>query len=75
MKVRFDIKGIDCPHCAMDLQKKMCSLEPVKEATINFAIGSLVVDTHDECDEEGLLDLMQQCADDFEDGISIDLRD
>lgn len=75
MRLRFDIKGIDCPHCALTLEKMMGKLEHVLEAKITFALSLLVVDVDDSVDEDSLLQMLQNCADSFEDGISVDFRD
>ncbi len=75
MKVRFDIEGLDCPHCALKLQGLMQKLDGVEDAVINFAFKSLIVEAAEGIDEEDLLQRLQQTADDFEDGISIDFKD
>lgn len=75
MKIRFDINGIDCPHCALKLQDMMNKLDLVDKADINFAFKSLVVETADSTDEEALLAALQRTADDFEEGIEINFRD
>ena len=75
MKVRCDIQGLDCPHCALNLEKKLSKLDGVISASINFPLGSLVFDVNDDMDEDGLVEAAQKEADDFEDGISISLRD
>ncbi|MBO8415055.1 MAG: cation transporter [Proteobacteria bacterium] len=75
MKIRFDINGLDCPHCALKLQDMMNKLDIVNQADINFAFKSLVVDAADNTDEDALLAALQQTADGFEEGIKIDFRD
>jgi hypothetical protein len=72
MKVRMDIDGIDCPHCAAKLESLM--QKEFGDANLNFAMGSLVVDTTIE-DEEAVLEKALSIARNFEDGISIELRD
>ena len=37
MKLRCDIKGLDCPHCALSLEKKIAALDGIKNANINFS--------------------------------------
>lgn len=75
MKVRFDINGLDCPHCALKLQELMKKVEGVEDAVINFAFKSLIVEVPEDIDEDALLQRLQQTADDFEGGISIDFKD
>lgn len=75
MKVRCDINGLDCPHCALGLQKKLAEHESILNADINFPMKSLVMDVADGSDEEAIVALAQGIADGYEDGIEIELRD
>lgn len=75
MKVRCDINGLDCPHCALELQNKIASHEAISAANINFPMKSLVMDVADSADEEEIVAIAQGIANDFEDGIEIELRD
>ena len=75
MKVRCDINGLDCPHCALELQKKISAHEAIKAADINFPMKSLVMDVADDADEDEVVAIAQKIADDFEDGVTIELRD
>ncbi|WP_294567783.1 heavy metal-associated domain-containing protein [Succinatimonas hippei] len=75
MKLRCDIKGLDCPHCALSLEKKIAALDGIKNANINFPLQSLVIEANDDLDEDELIEKVQKVSDDFEDGISVTLRD
>ncbi len=75
MKVRCDINGLDCPHCALELQKKIAAHEDIKGADINFPMKSLVLDVADDADEDEVVAIAQQIANGFEDGVTIELRD
>lgn len=75
MKVRCDIHGLDCPHCALKLQKLIAKEDAIDDAQINFAMHSLVLDVADDADEEAMVELAQRVASDFEDGITVELRD
>ena len=73
MKVRCDISGLDCPHCASKLE---CLLKDAfNDANLNFSMGSLVLDVNDDADEDAVCAKAQEIANGFEDGISIELRD
>ena len=72
MKVRCDITGLDCPHCASKLEGLM--QKEFTGANLNFTMGSLVIET-DSDDEELVVSKAQSIADSFEDGIEITLRD
>ena len=73
MKVRCDIEGLDCPHCAAKLEGML--KDKFNDANLNFSLGSLVLDVDDGEDEEVVVAAAQKVANDFEDGITIDLRD
>ncbi|MGN0894972.1 MAG: cation transporter [Succinivibrio sp.] len=73
MKVRCDISGLDCPHCAAKLEKML--KESFIDANINFSMGTLVLEVEQELKEEEAVERAMKIATSFEDGISIELRD
>ncbi len=73
MKVRCDIVGIDCPHCANKLEGLF--KKSFIDANLNFATGSLVIEVEDNVDEEEAVLLANKIASDFEDGIEVLIRD
>lgn len=75
MKVRCTIEGLDCPHCALELANKIAAHSDIDTADINFAMKSLVMEVGEDADEEAIVATAQGIADDFEDGITIELRD
>ena len=75
MKVRCDINGLDCPHCALELQERLAKHDAINAADINFAMKSLVMEVADNADEESIVAEAQNIANNFEDGIEIELRD
>lgn len=75
MKVRCDINGLHCPHCAAKLEELLKKHDEIDGAVLNFPMKSLVLEVADDADEEHILECAQKVADDMEDGIEIDLRD
>lgn len=75
MKIRCIIEGLDCPHCALELQRKIAAHEVIQNADINFPMKTLVLEVDDNLDEEEVVVIVQAIAQDFEDGITIELRD
>lgn len=75
MKIRCDINGLDCPHCALKLQNLMAKEDAFKDAQINFPMHSLVLEVAEDADEDEMVALAQKVADGFEDGITVELRD
>lgn len=75
MKIRFDITGIDCAHCAKELESLLAKLEGIEDLAINFPLSKLIVVTADDTDEDELLDRLRIEACKFESGIVIDFSD
>ena len=73
MKVRCDISGLDCPHCASKLEGLLKNT--FNDANLNFSMGSLVLDVNENEDDDAVVEKAQMVANGFEDGISISLRD
>lgn len=75
MKVRCDIDGIDCPHCALELQTLIAKHDAISDANINFPLKSLVVEVSDDSDEEEILEIVQGIANKFDSNVCVELRD
>lgn len=75
MKIRCNINGLDCPHCAAKLEKMLAESEFFVTASLNFAMGTLVLEPKRPMEEETALERAQSIANSFEDGICIELRD
>lgn len=73
MRLRFDIEGIDCPHCALKLEK-MIKAE-FENAVINFAASSLIIDAKDDKSEDDVLKIASDIALKFDSNVKISLRD
>ena len=73
MKIRCDIEGLDCAHCAAKLEGLLG--KAFAGAVLNFSMGSLVLETAKDCDEDEVVAKANRIAADFEDGITITLRD
>ena len=58
MKVRCDIEGLDCPHCAAKLEGML--KDKFNDANLNFSLGSLVLDVDDGDDEEEVVAAAQR---------------
>ena len=48
MKKEFNIKGLDCAHCAMTLEKYLQKVDGVKSASINFSTSKLCLEIDDD---------------------------
>lgn len=47
MKIVYNIKGLDCAHCAMTLEKYLQKVQGVQSATINFATSKVYLEVED----------------------------
>ena len=48
MKKNFKLDGLDCANCAAKIEKKVKSLEGVKDATVSFFAQKLVLEADDD---------------------------
>lgn len=47
MKKKFKLDEIDCANCARALQDKICALDGVESATVNFMTQKLTLEAAD----------------------------
>ena len=66
----LSIEGLDCPNCAAKVERKINTLEGIKEATVDF-LGKKIVVLADEISENELLELIQTEVDKIEDGVKV----
>lgn len=52
MKRTYVINGIDCANCAMKLEDKINKIKGVSEATINFMMAKLIIETQSQSEED-----------------------
>ena len=48
MKKNFKLDGLDCANCAARIEKKVKSLDGVKDATVSFFAQKLVLEADDD---------------------------
>ena len=48
MKLRYDIKGLDCAHCAANLESEIAEIEGVTNASVSFMTLKLEVEFEDD---------------------------
>lgn len=49
--MKYILKGLDCPNCAMKIETKINHLEEIKNASLSFATGSLEVELKNNVNE------------------------
>ena len=66
----LSIEGLDCPNCAAKVERKINTLEGIKEANVDF-LGKKIVVLADEISENELVELSQTEVDKIEDGVKV----
>ena len=56
MKYNFEIKGIDCANCAVELEREINKVDGVKEAIINFMGEKMII----ECEKSEKEEVMKK---------------
>ena len=55
MKLKYDLKGLDCANCAQKVQERVSDLKGIKECNVFFATTKMFVETIDDSFDEALL--------------------
>ena len=63
MKIRYSIKGLDCPNCALKLAELIEKQEGINSAKINFLTEKLSVETS--LDADTAFSLVQKSVKEF----------
>lgn len=71
MRYTFQIEGIDCGNCAAKIEALLQKDKQIKEASINFMLQKVEVETQQPMQEEDVANLIAQIANKIEDGITI----
>lgn len=48
MKKNYRLQGLDCAHCADDIERAINKIEDVKEATVSFMTTKLTIEAEAE---------------------------
>ena len=59
MKKEYNIKGLDCGHCAATLEKYLSKVKGVNSCEINFATSKLYLDIEDENNANIIKDILK----------------
>lgn len=70
MKYTFIVEDIDCGNCANKIESALNKEEYINEASLNFILKKLVVDSNEE-DEERLREKIEKLANRIEKGVRI----
>ncbi len=62
----YEVKGLDCAHCAMKIEEKLNTLPGIESAALNFATGELRINSA--LAEQELCGIIQKVLDQLEPG-------
>ena len=68
MQIEFLLKGLDCPHCAGEIEKEVGALPGVTDSSMNLMRQVLTVET---TDHRGLLDKVSRIVHTHEPGVRV----
>lgn len=57
--MKYILKGLDCPNCAMKIETKVNQLKEIKQATLSFATQTLEVELKSSVNEKEAMDKMK----------------
>ncbi len=69
MKKVFKLEGLDCAHCAGKIEEKVCDLDGIKSASVNFVTTKLTLDI--DGDVEKVIDNVKTTIKDIEPDVNI----
>ena len=67
------IDGVDCPNCAAKIERKLNTLEKIKEATVDF-LGKRVIVESEDLSQDELAKFIQTEVDKIKDGVKISTK-
>ena len=65
-EIKVSLKGLDCANCANKIEIKVNELEEVKEASLNFSLGRMVLSMSEEINKEDVLNKIKKIVNDLE---------
>lgn len=75
MKIVYNIKGLDCAHCAMTLEKYLQKVQGVSSATINFSTSKVYLEIDDKNSKSIIKDIKRTTKRVNPDVILLDVQD
>ncbi len=60
MKKTFRLEDLDCASCAAKMEKALCQLDGINEASINFMSLKMVIDFEEGADTDSIMKKVQK---------------
>ena len=71
-KIKLSLIGLDCANCANKIENKINSLDEVKEANLNFSMGTLFVELIKEKEIDEAKDEIEKIVHSFEPDVKVE---
>lgn len=65
-KIKISLKGLDCANCANKIEIKVNELEEIKEANLNFSLGTMALSIFEGINKEDVLSKIKKIINDLE---------
>lgn len=73
-KIKLNLTGLDCAHCAEKIEKRVNDLKEVETANLNFSVGKLVVNTNED-DKNIIINKIKSIIKELEPDVIVELED
>ena len=71
-ELKLKLKGLDCANCAAKIENKVNELKEVKEATMNFSMGFIVIEKNEGVDNNDLIEKVRDIVNKLEPGVLVE---
>ena len=71
-KIKLSLVGLDCANCANKIESKINTLEEVKEAHVNFSMGTLMVELVQPKEIDEIKNQMEEIVHSFEPDVKVE---
>ena len=69
--IKVSLKNLDCANCANKIEAKVNSLDKVKEANLNFSLGTMSVELNEENYKKEVLENIKEIVTSLEPGVIV----
>ncbi|WP_347560929.1 heavy metal translocating P-type ATPase [Clostridium sp. JN-1] len=67
----FILEGLDCPNCASKIERKVCNINGMKSANLNFVSKKLIIETDEGYDKSSIITEIKSIVKEIEPDVNI----
>lgn len=67
----FILEGLDCPNCASKIERKVCNINGMKSANLNFVSKKLIIETDEGYDKSSIITEIKNIVKEIEPDVNI----